>query len=111
MENGPIPSGMNVCHKCDEPTCVNPDHLFLGTQSDNLIDAVEKGRKKSGEESDLYRGVVTEDVARRAREMRAAGLPNREIARRLNMSEGYCSEVARGLRWADDFESLIEEPT
>lgn len=101
MENGPIPSGMSVCHKCDTPTCVNPDHLFLGTQSDNLVDAVEKGRKKSGEESDLYRGVVTEDVARRAREMRAAGLPNREIARRLNMSEGYCSEVARGLRWAD----------
>lgn len=42
--NGPIPKGLNVCHKCDVPMCINPDHLFLGTQRDNLQDAARKGR-------------------------------------------------------------------
>ena len=41
---GPIGPGLNVCHHCDVPLCVRPDHLFLGTQSDNLQDASRKGR-------------------------------------------------------------------
>lgn len=48
ITNGPIPKGLNVCHHCDTPLCVRPDHLFLGTQQENLDDARRKGRLVDG---------------------------------------------------------------
>ena len=65
LTNGPFDPKLQVCHKCDNPACVRPDHLFVGTSRDNLMDASAKGRLNHGE--DRYNHKLTEDDVRMIR--------------------------------------------
>jgi hypothetical protein len=55
LSRGPIPEGLGVLHTCDTPACVNPDHLFLGTDQDNMTDKKNKGRAQAGEKHGMAR--------------------------------------------------------
>ena len=81
---GPIPSGMNVLHRCDNPPCVNPAHLFLGSTADNNADMRAKGRQERGPTH--HDAKEPTEVVLRAREMAAGGVNRADIARQLGVS-------------------------
>jgi hypothetical protein len=85
---GPVPDGLCVLHRCDNPACCNVDHLFLGTQADNMADMAAKGRAARGERNGATK--LTWPVVR---EIRASNEPHRVIASRLGISERNVRKV------------------
>ena len=63
--SGTIPKGLLVCHSCDAPACVNPDHLFLGTSLDNMADMIEKARDKHPKGANTHTAKLTEKEVRK----------------------------------------------
>jgi hypothetical protein len=78
---GPIPDGIQVLHRCDNPPCVNPAHLFLGTRSDNMQDMFAKGRDDVGRRRGAPLTKLTPEKMAEVRLLAAAGAPIRAIAR------------------------------
>ena len=95
--NGPIPPGMMVCHHCDVPACVNPDHLFLGTPADNMLDKVAKGRQRKGET--VPGAKLTEAGVREIRRRRTAGEPQKAIAADYGVSQSVVSNIMSRRTW------------
>jgi len=93
---GEIPPGMLVCHHCDNPPCVRPDHLFLGTNHDNVKDSVAKGRFNST--PNVGNSRLTADDVRAIRSAYPA-TPAEEIARRYGMSTGHIQAVIARRFW------------
>lgn len=99
---GAAPSGMVVCHTCDNPPCCNPRHLFLGTPADNNADAHRKGRAHklpvlSGEDHGMSK--ITEAEVRRIRELYATGLRQVDIADRFGLTQSTISAIVTRRLW------------
>lgn len=84
----PIPEGKVACHHCDNPSCCNPYHLFIGTHQDNADDAVSKGRTLRGSKHPRSK-LTDEQVAM----IRASNLTGAELARRLGVSKSTISGI------------------
>lgn len=110
VTNGLVPDGMFVCHKCDNPRCCNPNHLFLGTPKDNSQDMTKKGRAASG----VRNGMSTHKEARHwgtkngsakltqsaAMQVFIAEGTQRDIAARFGICQNQVSRIKRKLDWA-----------
>ena len=97
LMRGAIPDGMCVLHHCDNPRCVNPNHLFLGTRGDNARDKAAKGRAR-GEWHPQH--ILTEKSVREIRNRRAAGEPLKELAKDYGIALCTVSAVFHGRLWS-----------
>lgn len=94
---GPIAPGMDVLHRCDNPPCMNPRHLFIGTNRDNIDDKVAKGRQPRGDSS--AQAVLTEAQVVEIRRLDDRGLSYTAIARTFPVSEQSIGEICKRQRW------------
>lgn len=109
---GSIPDGLFVCHKCDNPSCCNPSHLFTDTQAGNMRDKVRKGRQASGDANGARtrpetraRGEsngfarVTESIVREIRARHASGEPSRRLARAFGVCKTTVLKIVNRETW------------
>ena len=93
---GALPADMRVCHRCDNRACVNPAHIFLGTDADNCRDKMVKGRHRCGRGERNRHALITEsDVIA----IRAATGTHKDIARRFGLSVRQTGKIVRGEAW------------
>ena len=92
LNRGNIPTGLCVLHKCDVRNCVRPDHLFLGTKTDNHFDKVQKGRSNRGERNRGHK--MTE-----LKVLRIRSLLGRETAIAVARSFGLCQQSVYNIWW------------
>ncbi len=91
---GEIPEGMKACHKCDTPSCINPNHLFLGTQRENLEDMARKKRGAVG--NDYNRSILTDEDVRK---IRCDNRLQRVIAEEYGMKRTSIAAIKNGRTW------------
>lgn len=99
IHNGPIPAGMCILHRCDTPACVNPAHLFLGTQLDNIRDRDAKKRHVSTPGEQHGRAKLTEAQVLAIRAEYATGAKQASLAERFCMSVPTISKIVRRETW------------
>ena len=94
LHRAPLQDGISVLHHCDTPACVRPDHLFLGTQGDNMADMVAKGRQVKGAQHSHAK--LTDD---QARAILADGRIHRLIAAEYGLHRRTVDRIKRGELW------------
>jgi hypothetical protein len=94
---GEIDEGLFVCHRCDNPLCVNPAHLFLGTHQDNRTDMVAKSRQTSGERNPQAKLTESDVLAMRAERRGGAALTT--LAKKYGVAHMTAHYICKGKRW------------
>lgn len=99
LTNGPIPGGMEVCHRCDNPPCCNPEHLWLGTTRDNQHDKIAKNRQARGERNGRAKlsAVQAREIIRRYH----AGESQRSLAKAFGLAMSSIQRIRSGEYWKD----------
>jgi hypothetical protein len=101
IHRGAIPEGLHVLHKCDVRTCVNPDHLFLGTNLDNINDRLSKSRPKTGTAGERHpKAKLTEEQVKRIKGFFGKRTVS-SIAKEFGLSESAVSSIKIGRSWAN----------
>jgi hypothetical protein len=104
LVNGEIPEGYNVCHTCDNRLCVNPEHLWLGTQSENIQDMYHKGRgnfagrTQQGEKNNGSK--LTEDIVRQIKTLASAGTRQADIMRITGATRANVWAIVHNKSWS-----------
>jgi hypothetical protein len=99
LEECPIPDGMLVCHRCDNPSCIAVAHLFLGSDADNSRDMVTKGRGRVLRGRDNPRAKLTEHQVRSIRRADAHGMMRVTLAHKYGVSDAQITRICRGESW------------
>ncbi len=97
LHYGAIPDGMCICHHCDNPGCVNPAHLFLGTKADNNADMCAKGRQVVGEKQHLAK--LTQEQVLEIRRLYAQGMSQGELGKCYGVHQVNVGFIVRRETW------------
>lgn len=99
MKNGEIPYKFEICHKCDNPSCCNLDHLFLGTHDDNMKDMVSKKRLKGKKGEANTQSKLTEDEVKEIRKMKLEGWYGTTLAKKFNVTHALIYSICNKKSW------------
>ena len=99
VEGGDIPSGMMVCHTCDNRLCVNPNHLYLGNAQSNMSDKMQRGRHKVSLGSKNGKATLDESTVKSIRRRYANGEKQADIMRDLGISRQLVHDIVRRRSW------------
>ncbi len=96
---GPIPCGKYVLHRCDNPECTNPDHLYVGSHADNMADKVSRGRAYTGSHAGELHG-MSKLKETDVRMIRASAEPNPVLARKFGVTPSAIGLIKRRKTWS-----------